>query len=105
MAGSHWMTVSTGHPEPGQSVRDRVQIGREQLENCRSDPADDRLIAMGGEGGVLWRYECQGRHQLAAQTIHDRVGYRLTLGGLAPTEVHEGEVTLTAIITSFVFTN
>jgi hypothetical protein len=44
-----------------------------------SRPTDDRSITMGGEPGLEWSYACLQDFNLAAQSIHQALGYRLTV--------------------------
>jgi hypothetical protein len=103
-SGEWWILVASGIPEPGQTLEDRVDLGREQLPECASHAADDVAISMGGERGILWRAVCPDGVRLAAQTIHDGVGYRLTLGGLAREAIAEGEITMAEVLAGFEFT-
>jgi hypothetical protein len=74
------LAVGTGHPEPGQTVEDRVRINREtEFSKCTTDPSMDRNVTLAGERGVIWVFACGGISGLAANAIHGGVGYRLTL--------------------------
>jgi hypothetical protein len=74
------LTVGTGRPEPGQTVEDRVRINREdEFGDCVTDPSQDRPVTIGGERAIQWAFDCGGVVGLAANTIHDSLGYRLTL--------------------------
>jgi hypothetical protein len=75
------LTIGTGEPEPGQTVEDRVRINRESEDfiDCVTDPSQDRPVTIGGEQGILWSFLCGDEAGLAANTIHDGLGYRLTL--------------------------
>jgi hypothetical protein len=73
------VTVGFGIPEAGQTIEDRVKFGRGQLgPGCDSDPTQDKPTNLGGESGILWSYKCQMEFSLAINTIHEKVGYRLT---------------------------
>jgi hypothetical protein len=74
-----WVTMGTGQPLPGQTVKDRVNLGRLEFPQCESRPTDDRSISMGGEPGLEWSYACLQDLNLAAQSIHQGLGYRLTV--------------------------
>lgn len=74
-----WVTVGTGQPLTGQTVKDRVNLGRLEFPQCVSRPTDDRSITMGGESGLEWSYACRQDFNLAAQSIHRGLGYRLTV--------------------------
>ena len=58
---------------------------------------------MGGERGLLWSYQCEPSFHLAAQTIHNGVGYRLTVHNEEGDTSAAGEV-MTALLAGFVFT-
>lgn len=73
------LTIGSGQPEPGQTVEDRVAANRLEFPDCTSDPADDAPITLGGEPGILWSMRCGATLGLAANTIHNGVGYRLLL--------------------------
>jgi hypothetical protein len=74
-----WVTMGTGQPLPGQTVKDRVNLGRLEFPECVSRPTDDRSISMGGESGLEWSYACLRDFNLAAQSIHQGLGFRLTV--------------------------
>lgn len=74
-----WVTIGTGQPLPGQTVQDRVNLGRGEFPQCVSRPTDDRQISMGGESGLEWSYACLQNFNLAAQSIHQGLGFRLTV--------------------------
>jgi hypothetical protein len=74
-----WVTVGTGQPLPGQTVNDRVDLGRLEFPQCTSRTIDDRPIRMGGEPGLEWSYTCLHDFNLAAQSIHQGLGFRLTV--------------------------
>ena len=101
--GAHWITVGSGIPEPGQTLEDRVELGRDSYPDCASDPADDEEIVMGGERGLLWSYHCEPSFHLAAQTIHNGVGYRLTVHNEEGDTSATSEV-MTALLAGFAFT-
>jgi hypothetical protein len=71
------LTIGSGKPEPGQTVEDRVAANRLEFMDCTTDPAGDAPIALGGEPGILWSFQCGSILGLAANTIHAGVGYRL----------------------------
>jgi hypothetical protein len=71
------LTIGSGHPEPGQTVEDRVAANRLEFLDCTTDPADDVPIMLGREPGILWSIKCGPTLSLAANTIHNDVGYRL----------------------------
>ena len=78
--GAITLTVGTGNPEPGQTVADRVRINRgSESADRATDPAVDRPITLAGEPGILWSFACGDEAGVAANTIHDGLGYRLTL--------------------------
>jgi hypothetical protein len=83
------LTVGTAQPEPGQTVEDRVAANRLDFAECATDPTDDAPITFGGEPGILWSVTCGSTLDLAANTIHNGLGYRLLLelpegaGGMA----------------------
>lgn len=97
------LTVGTGQPEPGQTVEDRVRINREQeFATCETDPSQDRPVSVGGEPGIIWRFRCGGLAGLAANTLHDGTGYRLTFKAAA-TNGHNLDALMEAVLTSFSF--
>jgi hypothetical protein len=72
------LTIGSAQPEPGQTVKDRVAANRRSdFAGCTTDPASDTPITLGGEAGILWSAQCGPVLGLAANTIHDGVGYRL----------------------------
>jgi len=72
------LTIGSAQPEPGQTVKDRVAANRRSdFAGCKTDPASDMPITLGGEPGILWSVQCGPILGLAANTIHDGVGYRL----------------------------
>jgi hypothetical protein len=74
------LTIGTGQPEPGQTVEDRVAANRHaEFADCMTDPADDAPITFGAEPGILWSVRCGSTLSLAANTIHNGLGYRLLL--------------------------
>ncbi len=79
-----WVTMGTGQPLPGQTVKDRVNLGRLEFPQCASRPTDDRSISMGGESGLEWSYACLRDFNLAAQSIHQGLGFRLTVHVCTP---------------------
>lgn len=71
------LTIGSGQPEPGQTVEDRVAANRSEFMDCTTGPDSDAPITLGGEPGILWSIRCGPTLGLAANTIHDGVGYRL----------------------------
>jgi hypothetical protein len=72
------LTIGTGQPEPGQTVEDRVAANRQsEFADCTTDPSADAPITLGEERGILWSLQCGSTLGLAANTIHNGVGYRL----------------------------
>jgi hypothetical protein len=71
------LTIGSGQPEPGQTVEDRVAANRLEFLDCTTDPADDAPTRLDGEPGILWSIQCDTTLGLAANTIHNGVGYRL----------------------------
>jgi hypothetical protein len=71
------LTIGSAQPEPGQTVEDRVAANRSEFSDCTTDPASDAPIMLGGEPGILWSFQCGSSLGLAANTIHDGIGYRL----------------------------
>ena len=99
------LNVGTGNPEPGQTVEDRVRINRaSEFAGCDMDPATDRVIMLGGERGILWAFTCGPLTGLAANTIHDGVGYRLTLRVLDDAAAAQIEPVMAGIVAGFAFT-
>jgi hypothetical protein len=97
------LTVGTGQPEPGQTVEDRVRINRElEFSACETDPTQDRPVTVGGEPGILWRFSCGGVTGIAANTIHDGTGYRLTLKS-GEADAHKLEALMEAVLVSYSF--
>ena len=99
----HWATVGSGVPEAGQTLEDRVEIGRQQFPDCSSDPSQDRPIEMGAEPAVLWAYECGDSYHLAAQTLHAGVGYRMTVH-VAADELSLAHELMSDLLSNFAFT-
>jgi hypothetical protein len=101
------LTIGSAQPEPGQTVKDRVAANRRSdFAGCKTDPASDMPITLGGEAGILWSVQCGPILGLAANTIHDGVGYRLLV------KLPDGAQTMaqaTAVMdgfrASFAFTN
>jgi hypothetical protein len=103
--GRMTLTLGTGQPEPGQTVEDRVRVNREsEFTDCVSDPSEDRPVTVGGEQGILWSFECGDEVGLAANTIHDGLGYRLTLRAPADA-VSELEPLMAEILAGFTFSD
>ena len=99
------LNVGTGDPEPGQTVEDRVRINRaSEFAGCDTDPATDRDITLGGERGILWAFTCGPLSGLAANAIHDGVGYRLTLRVLDDA-AGQIEPVMAGIVAGFAFTD
>lgn len=98
------VSLGSGQPESGQTVADRVQLGRDQFPHCTSVPGDDISIDMGGEEGVLWSYTCVDTFHLAAQTIHNRVGYRMTVHVQRADLVQAREI-MTKLLAGFAFSD
>ena len=98
------LAIGTGHPEPGQTVEDRVRINREsEFANCETEPERDRPVTVGGERGILWDFTCGTISGLAANTIHSGVGYRLTLRSYG--HAADGlEALMAGILATFTFT-
>lgn len=71
------LTIGSGQPKPGQTVGDRVAANRTEFPDCTTDPTSDAPITLGGETGILWSLQCGPTLGLAANTIHNGVGYRL----------------------------
>jgi hypothetical protein len=103
--GRMTLTLGTGQPEPGQTVEDRVRVNREsEFTGCATDPSQDRPVTVDGEEGILWSFECGDEAGLAANTIHDGLGYRLTL--LAPADAAaELEPLMAEILAGFTFSD
>jgi hypothetical protein len=82
-----------------------VRINRaDEFADCVTDPSQDRPVTVGGEHGIVWSFECGDEAGLAANTIHDGLGYRLTLR--APADVAAGlEPLMTEILAGFTFTD
>ena len=97
------LTVGTGIPDPGQTVEDRVRQNRTQFAGCQSDQDEDRPIQIDGEPGIRWIIRCEGRYSVAANTIHDGIGYRLRLEVPAAAEA-EAHLTMDWLIAHFAFT-
>ncbi len=97
------LTVGTGTPEPGQNVEDRVRENRKQFADCESDEGMDRSIQVDGEDGIRWEIRCPGRYSLAANTIHDGLGYRLRLEVPAGDE-SEAAAIMEEFLAGFAFT-
>ena len=57
----------------------RINRESEDFADCVTDPDQDRPVTIGGEPGILWSFMCGDEAGLAANTIHDGLGYRLTL--------------------------
>jgi hypothetical protein len=103
--GRFTLAIGTGHPEPGQTVEDRVRINREdEFADCITDPSRDRPGTVDGEPAILWSFQCDGEAGIAANTIHEGLGYRLTLR--APSDAAaELEPLMTQIIAGFTFSD
>jgi len=101
------LSVGTGQPEPGQTVEDRVAANRQsEFADCTTDPADDAPITLGGEPGILWSMQCGPTLGLAANTIHNGVGYRLLLELPAGVEaMAQATAVMGGFIASFAFTD
>lgn len=99
------LAVGTGHPEPGHVVEDRVRINREsEFANCDTRPETDRSVTVGGERGIVWEFSCGAIFGLAANTIHDGVGYRLTLRNYG-NAADQLEAVMAGILAGFAFTD
>jgi hypothetical protein len=101
------LSVGTGQPEPGQTVEDRVAANRQsEFADCTTDPADDAPITLGGEPGVLWSMQCGPTLGLAANTIHNGLGYRLLLELPAGVEdMAQATALMDGFLASFAFTD
>jgi hypothetical protein len=101
------LSVGTGQPEPGQTVEDRVAVNRQsEFADCTTDPAGDAPVILGGEQGILWSMQCGATLGLAANTIHNGVGYRLLLELPAGVEAMAlATVVMDVFISSFAFTD
>lgn len=100
--GRMTLTVGTGQPDPGQTVEDRVRINRtEEFAECQTDPSLDRPVTLGGERAIMWTFDCGDAVGVAVNTIHDGVGYRLTLR--AATAAPELDALMTEILAGFRF--
>jgi hypothetical protein len=98
------LAVGTGHPEPGQAVEDRVRINREsEFASCDTDPETDRAVTVDGERGIVWAFACGTISGLAANGIHDGVGYRLTLRNYG-NAADQLEAVMAGILAGFAFT-
>lgn len=96
--------VGSGHPEPGQTVEDRVRINRaDEFAGCDTDPSTDHETVLGGERAIAWRFTCGTTIGRAVNTIHDGVGYRVMVQ-TSSKDVDLGEV-LAQFIQGFAFTN
>ena len=98
------LAIGTAHPEPGQTVEDRVRINRAtEFAECDTDPAADRPVTVGGERGILWTFACLTISGLAANTIHDGVGYRVALRHYGDAD-DRLETEMAGILAAFEFT-
>jgi hypothetical protein len=101
--GDVTLTMGSGQPEPGQTVADRVRINRaEEFGGCETDPSTDRQASVGGEPGILWSFRCDQTAGLAANTIHNGTGYRLTLK-TTDTAAHDLEAIMLGLLRDFRF--
>jgi hypothetical protein len=99
------VTVGFGIPEPDQTVEDRVKFGRSELgAECTSDPGKDVPRSLGREPGIQWSYTCGEEYSLAVNTIHERIGYRLTAHVPVP-EKESAEQILATFSGAFQFPN
>jgi hypothetical protein len=101
------LSVGTGQPEPGQTVEDRVAANRQsEFADCTTDPAADAPITLGEEPAILWSMQCGPTLGLAANTIHNGLGYRLLLQ--LPTGVEamaQATAVMDGFLASFTFTD
>ena len=100
------LVVGRARIEPGQSVSDRVAFNRTtEFRGCESDPSLDRPITIDGEPGILWSMQCAGRINLAANTIHEGLGYRLLLQPSSSATLEGLDPVLRAFVAGFQFTD
>jgi hypothetical protein len=101
------LTIGSAQPEPGQTVKDRVAANRRSdFAGCKTDPASDVPITLGGEAGILWSVQCGPTLGLAANTIHDGVGYRLLVKLLDGAQaMAQATAVMDGFRASFAFTN
>lgn len=97
------LTIGTAIPEPGQTVDDRVRENRSHFAGCDTDPGRDRPIEIDTDRAILWDLQCAGRYRLAANTIHDGVGYRLMVEVPAGEEAQSAAI-MDQLVESFAFT-
>ena len=60
-------------------------------------------MTVGGERGIVWEFACGTISGLAANTIHDGVGYRLTLRSYG-SGADQLESLMAGILATFAFT-
>jgi hypothetical protein len=98
--------VGTGIPGPSDTVADRVAFNRADLVTgaCTSDPAADQQTTLGGEAALEWSYACPDQATAAVNTLHDGLGYRLSVS--VPAAAADTAVSiLESMRTSFTFTS
>jgi len=98
-------TVGTKQPDPGQVVTDRVAANRADLPpDCTSDPAGDLPTTLGGEAAIAWSWRCPDAVHAAVNTIHNGLGYRLTVH-VRPEEEAQAASLLEGLRAGFAFTD
>jgi hypothetical protein len=98
--------VGTGVPGPSDTVADRVALNRGDLVTgaCTSDATTDRESTLGGEAAIAWSYTCPDQATSAINTLHDGLGYRLSVS-VPATDADTAASILESMRTTFAFTS